>query len=379
MTRWVRHLLVLTAATVALAGGLAVAPAHAADVFTVYLSPTGSDANDGLTPGTGVTTLARVQSILQAAKPQTDVEVRIAQGTYASPPMADWHTYIPGHTISFMPVDYQYGDGIDDIAGRPVFDNPESPSGTYASGWWLVAKLPTDAADPMRDGGTGGLRFYYLEVHHYNGGISLWGNSGHATHDDANPPLSIQTTAGLNGNTIFGMVFQWIGTKYVGGTFGYGAVLLTDSSDNRIANNHFVQVENSGSLAGLIHGVYVTHFSSNNSITGNAFNTISSDPVKFRDRSNFNDIEDNTFTKSGRNSFYREEFCDTSCAADNGKARECASYHNRFAYNHDLSSYGGATIPTWSLSPNSNTAAGDPPCSIPSGETRLHTAGNTTT
>jgi hypothetical protein len=61
------------------------------------------------------------------------------------------------------------------------------------------------------------------------------------------------------------------------------------------------------------------------------------------------------------------------------KERECASYHNRFAYNHDLSSYGGGTIPTWSLSPNSNTAAGDPPCCIPSGETRLHTAGNTTT
>jgi hypothetical protein len=32
---------------------------------------------------------------LQAAKPQTDVEVRIAQGTYASVPMDDWHTYVP--------------------------------------------------------------------------------------------------------------------------------------------------------------------------------------------------------------------------------------------------------------------------------------------
>src|SRR5262245_23491464 len=188
----------------------------------------------------------------------------------------------------------------------------------------------------MRAGGTGGLRFYYLEAHHYNGGISFWGDNGHDTQDETyNPPLRIQPTPGLNGNTVFGMVFQWIGTKHVGGTFGYGAILLTNSSDNRIANNHFTQVENAGSIAGLIHGIYVTHFSSRNSITGNDFTTISSDPVKLRNLSNNNNIEGNTFTRSGKNSFYREEFCNRQCAIDNDKARECASIHNRFAYNRD--------------------------------------------
>ncbi|MBO0870035.1 MAG: right-handed parallel beta-helix repeat-containing protein, partial [Micromonosporaceae bacterium] len=357
--------------------------ARTGGVFTVYMATVaagGTDANSGLSAQQPVTTLARVQQILQQNKPHSDVEVRIRQGRYASPPLGDWHTYIPGHTISFMPADYKYGDGIADIAGRPVFDNPRASGGGYASGWWLVAKLPGDPADPMHNGGTSGLRFYYLAVQHYNGGISLWGDSGHDTTDNTyNPPLRSQPTPGLNGNTIYGMAFQWIGTKYVGGTFGYGAVLLTDSSNNRIDNNHFTQVENSGSLAGLIHGVYVTHFSSSNQIDNNDFTTISSDPVKLRDRSSNNNIQGNTFRQAGRNSFYREEFCDTQCAAANAKARECASYHNRFAYNHDLSSYGGATIPAWSLSPSSNTATGAAPCSIPAGATRLHTAGNSTT
>jgi hypothetical protein len=379
--RMIRVLGVLAAAVVS--AGLIMAPvARAVDVFTIYLATTangGTDGNDGLTPQTAVNTLARVEQVIRAAAPQSDVEVRIGQGKYASPPMESWDTYVPGHTISFMPIDYQLGGGIGDIAGRPVFYNPESAGGTYQNGWWLVAKLPTDAADPMRDGGTSGLRFYYLEAHHYNGGISLLGNNGHDNTDDTySPPLSQQSTPGLNGNTVFGMVFQWIGTKHVGGTFGYGAILLTDSSNNRIANNHFNQVENSGTLAGLIHGIYVTHFSSHNQIEGNDFTTISSDPVKLRDRSSNNNIEANTFTRAGRNSFYREEFCNRQCAIDNDKSRECASVHNRFANNRDLSSYGGATIPTWTLNPSGNTTAGEPPCTIPDGDYRLHTAGNTT-
>jgi hypothetical protein len=385
LDRVVRRLGVLAAVVcaglVTTAGAAPVALAD--DVFTVYMATVaggGTDANDGLTPQTPVNTLVRVEQVIRAAQPQLDVEVRIGAGNYASPPMQSWDTYVPGHSISFMPVDYQPGDGVGDIAGRPLFYNPRAADGTYENGWWLIAKLPTDPADPMHDGGTSGLRFIYLQVHHYNGGISFWGDNGHDRSDETyNPPIYIQATAGLNGNTVFGMSFQYIGTKHVGGTFGYGAIVLTNSSDNRIANSHFLNVENSGSLASLIHGVYVTHYSSRNQITANNFNTISSDPVKLRDRSNNNNIEDNRFTRAGRNSFYREEFCNAQCAVDNGKDRECASIHNRFAYNRDLSSYGGGTIPTWSLSPSGNTASGGAPCpAIPAGDYRLHTAGNTT-
>jgi hypothetical protein len=71
------------ALTAALTGTLAATdgPAAAADpVFTVYMSPSGSDTADGLTPAAAVRTIVRVHQVLVAQKPTTDVEVRIQQG-----------------------------------------------------------------------------------------------------------------------------------------------------------------------------------------------------------------------------------------------------------------------------------------------------------
>lgn len=373
----------LTAGAVAgmlsVAGGL---PARADAVFTVYVATPadgGSDTKDGRTPQTPVTTLARVQSVIAAARPATDVEVRFKQGLYASVPMVDWHTYVPGHTISFMPIDYQYGEGSGGIAGRPVFFNPLKPDSDTVrhDRAWLTAQTPADAAAPLHGGGTSGLRFYYLELHRYQGGISIDGG----TTKQAAPswPIFGKKGLGLNGNTVFGMVFKLIGSTYTNGHFGYGAMLLTNSSNNTVNNNHFVNVENKGDDGGYIHGVYVTHFSSGNQIHGNRFDHNSGDPVKLRDRSNNNSIEKNHITKSGKNSFYREEFCDTQCAIKNNKnPRECASYDNGFAYNRIISGYKDATIPAWTLNPTGATTTGQAPCTMPDGKVRLHTAGNTT-
>jgi hypothetical protein len=182
---------------------------------------------------------------------------------------------------------------------------------------------------------------------------------------------------GLNGNTIFGMQFRHLGNKWSLGTFGYGAIVLTNSSNNRIENNHFVNIENVSSQAGLIHGVYVTHFSSSNAITRNKFATISGDPVKVRNRSNYTVVENNTFTRTGRISYYRGEFCDRQCAIDNDLARQCASHSNRFFYNVVQSAYDGGHISNWSLGPEGLTYAGVAPCSIPDGAARISTGGNT--
>jgi hypothetical protein len=69
---------------------------------------------------------------------------------------------------------------------------------------------------------------------------------------------------------------------------------------------------------------------------------------------------------------YLDDFCDQQCVngASPKKYRECASYGNRFADN---------TIETgtwWDLIPPGETYAGGAPCSIPTGNERLHTAGN---
>lgn len=87
-----------------------------------------------------------------------------------------------------------------------------------------------------------------------SGAISLDGSAGSCGGGYA--PTSgpgLPSARGLDGNTVFGMVFTLLGHAYTGGVrgdadwprCGYGAVVLTESSGNRIANNHFVDVRNS--------------------------------------------------------------------------------------------------------------------------------------
>jgi hypothetical protein len=70
------------------------------------------------------------------------------------------------------------------------------------------------------------------------------------------------TSQGLNTNRFFGMQFRNLGSRWNSTDWGYGGVVLTNSSNNQITNSHFVSIENTGSYAGHIHGVYITHFSS---------------------------------------------------------------------------------------------------------------------
>jgi hypothetical protein len=355
--------------------------ASAADAATttVYLAPSaagGSDSNTGLSSSSPILTLARAQQVLQQAAPAGDVQVLIDQGTYVEAPLK-WTFYVPGHTITFMPVNYVIGNGRPP-GGDPVFEDTTT-SGTHTAGWWFQAQLPAAASDPMHDGGTTGLRFYYLQVADYTNGISLDGQTGHTYKDTESPPMYIDPSAGVNGNTVFGMTLTDIGDLYAPGQTGYGAILLTDSSSNRIANNTFDHVENSGSDVGLIHGIYITHFSSSNSVTANKFNVISSYAVKVRDRSNFNDVEDNTFDATGGTSAYRDEFCDLTCVdANPGTPRQCASYDNRFFDNTIGTVFDGtAQQAVWSMDPDGLTYAGGTGCSIPSSYQRLYTGGNT--
>jgi hypothetical protein len=356
------------------------ATSAAAATTTVYLAPAakgGSDQHTGLSASSPVLTLARAQQVLQQRKPAGDVYVRIGQGTYVTG-QTRWTFYVPGHTISFLPANYTIGHGRP-ANGDPVFRDSGSGS-KHTAGWWFQAQLPPAASGPLHDGGTTGLRFYYLGVQDYTNGISFDGQTGHTDHNSQSPPMYVKPSAGLNGNTVFGLTMTDIGDKFASGQTGYGAILLTDSSGNRIANNTFSVIENSGSTTGLIHGLYVTHFSSSNSITANSFATISSYAIKVRDRSNVNDVEHNRFSSTAGASAYRDEFCDLACAKANpGTPRQCASYGNRFLDNTIGTVFGSsAKQATWSMDPSGLTNAGGSGCSIPSGQQRLRTGGNTT-
>ena len=254
-----------TAPVTALGAGRPASPAT--PTLTIYLAPAnkgGSDSHTGLTTSSPILTLAQAQQVLARIQPKTDVQVRIEQGTYVAAE-TDWTFYIPGHTISFMPINYVLGHGRPP-GGDPVF--AETPQHFW---WWFHALEPASVTAPLHNGGTTGLRFYYLEITGYANGIGL---------------------DGVNGNSVAGMRFIASGAKF-------RAIPLTDSSNNVISNNTFETVENTGSTTGQIHGIYDTHFSSGNTITLNKFESISAKAIKVRDRSNFNVIEHNTFISTG--------------------------------------------------------------------------------
>ncbi|MFY0539265.1 right-handed parallel beta-helix repeat-containing protein [Nannocystis pusilla] len=321
--------------------------------FTVYLDPAGDDAHGGSSPDDAVLTLARAHELLVAAAPDRDVEVRIAQGTYVGQSVT-WTYYHPDHRVAFMPVDYADGDGIDDIAGRPVFD-----------GDGAGALLTLDVAS----GEETHLEFYYLEIQHYlHYGLYFRGDR-------------LDPEGGWNGgNRIFGVYFTEIGSLHVPGEQGYGAIDLVNLRANDIRNNHFIAVENHPQKAGLMHGVYIAHHSTGNQIRGNQFTAISGDPIRVRDDSNANVIEDNTFSTTGSVAFYSDWYCDPdanpNCTKPGG---ECPSWQNEFRDNALHCGYGGEPLPTFSyIQGGADYVPPGCPDHFADGWKRLSTSGNTT-
>ncbi len=335
---------------------------------TVYLAPAakgGKDSHTGLTASSPILTLAHAQQVLKGLNPTGNVTVRITQGTYVASAIT-WSFYVPGHTVSFMPVNYSGGGRP--AGGDPVFADPVS-KGTHVGQTWFTAVLPPSPSS-LHNGGSTGLRFYYLTVEDYTQGISFNGQAGHSWH---NATFYVQPSTGVNGNDVSGMTFQDIGDRYAPGQTGYGVILFTDSSHDTITNNTFNDIYNTGDTDQL-HPLYITHFSSSSTIDKNLFEHTNGEAVKVRDRSNNNNVFSNTFSATGGVSAYLDDFCDQQCVngASPKKYRECASYGNRFADN---------TIDTgteWDLIPAGETYAGGAPCSIPKGNERLHTAGNKT-
>jgi hypothetical protein len=349
------------------AGAAGAAVAARPGNVTIYLAPAsqgGKDSNTGLTSSSPILTLAHAQQVLTKLNPAGNVTVRIKQGTYVASAIT-WSFYVPGHTVSFMPANYSGGGRPP--GGDPVFADPAA-NGTHVGQTWFTAILPP-APSPLHNGGNTGLRFYYLDIEDYTQAISFNGQAGHSWH---NQTFYVQPSAGVNDNDVSGMTFNDIGDSFAPSQTGYGVILFTDSSDDAISNNTFDDIYNSGDTDQL-HALYITHFSSSNTVDKNLFENTNGEAVKVRDRSNFNDIFSNTFKATGGVAAYLDDFCDQQCVngASPKKYRECASYGNRFADN---------TIETgawWDLIPPGETYAGGAPCTIPKGDERLHTAGNT--
>lgn len=312
---------------------VALSRSLAEGVLHVYLDPAGSDSADGLSPRTAVRGLARAQQVIAGLRPTTNVEVRVAPGTYVAPPVR-WTTYVPGRSITFLPAGYQYGDTGAPEPPRPVF------RGDGRSGFWFVASLP-----PGHAGGDMRLRFYHLQVERYSGG-GITFDGGAAGQDGMTRPVG----AGHNGNTVYGMAFRELGSKHVPSGTGFGAVDLVNSRHNVIQDSGFTEIENTGPAAteALVHGVYMAHGSTGNVVQDNRFVQVSGDPIRTRNASGDNHVSGNEFVRAGSKAYLSDWFVDAPAP---GAPRECPSRGNQFFGNTMRTGYAGEAVRTWSASP----------------------------
>src|SRR5690606_29185878 len=81
--------------------------------WIIHVAPNGNDSRDGSTPAQAVRTLNRVHQLIADARPNRDVEVRIAPGTYRGQQVR-WTYTMPDHSIRFVTA------AVDRT--RPVFD-----------------------------------------------------------------------------------------------------------------------------------------------------------------------------------------------------------------------------------------------------------------
>lgn len=294
------------------------------NVFTLYMAPGGWDEQSGLTANAPLRTIAGVHARLLEYKPviDQDIEVRIQCGT--APYMGqsiNWTHTSPEHTISFMPTDYQYGEGIDDILARPVFD------GGGMTDWFFDLRVA--------DGEPTNLRFYYLKIQHYiPGGIRFRGNADYFS--------------GWNGyNTVYGCYFFEIGNElYPDEDFGYAGLDLVNSDYNTIKLNHFVHNEDHGSDASHMHGIYLAHNSDHNTASVNNFSWISGDPIRVRDYSNHNIIRNNDIRRSGKYAYF-SSYRDLN-------SDECRCWENEFRDNTINCGYEGEEILLFGYYTNGN-------------------------
>lgn len=326
--------------------------------LSIYVSPVGNDdGNLGLTPGSSVRTLARVNQILDEVlhfdEPSWsggDIEVRIAsdKGKYYHQSVV-WTATNPEHSITFMPF---YDDNM-----RPVFNGCTSSNETTCDVDYFFA---------IRKPGPTNLRFKYIRIERYDNGISFRG----------------EKTASNESNSVYGCYFYRIGNRYTSLDGGVGALNISSSDFNRVENSHFINIENYPVTDGHLHAIYISHGSDENYIARNRFSISTGVALKLRDNNWFNVIEHNTFSANG-NSNGTAGYTDIPQDNTPPEADEKSSCQNVFRYNVLDGKYDCSTrLPVFLLFPSALSADGDTCNDLINLSTgapyrRLSTAGNT--
>jgi len=318
-TLWRRALGVLLAVAGVASGMLAltaavVAPARAAgpQTLTVWVSPAGSDINDGLSADTPFATLQHASDWLCGSTTACTgrgqpVEVRIAQTLIQVTAMTTWRYYDPGYPTTLEPWTYQPGEAwaqLSATGGLPTFD------GGFTVDHALTF-LPAGAGS-----GSTGLSFIYLRWQRFNiSALDLQGGVG-TTVNGSGVTVSWPLPDAANGVTFYGDFFYQIG-NYWNPThpMGWGAVDAYNSSGDTVTNCHFADLMNSAADAGHVHALYLSHHSDGTLVKGNAFTDITGDVVRQRDLTEKTLVTGNVFTRAGQYAYVDDWFCRPTLAA----------------------------------------------------------------
>jgi len=263
--------------------------------LSIYVSPSGDDANDGLSATKALVSLQRALDVALATPEEsaTSVRILVAEGSYLKQTAAT--KGLPGgREMQIRP--------LNNDSPRPQFD------GGGNGGTWLT--LRSAAGNPSKIG------VYGLEIVNYKTAISLNGN-----RDD---------TAKWNGeNVIRNNVFKNIGQiARDGGKPSTAAIRLVNSDRNTIFRNKFINIRNRERCA-LLHAIYVAHDSTDNVIEENTFEDGCGDAIRFRDASHRNIVRGNRFVDAWDKAPVSDWYCESEKRNDCTKlAGECPSINN---------------------------------------------------
>lgn len=262
LTRWRRCV-----AMAALALQAVWAPQAGAQTarLDVYVDPQGSDLNSGLSDQAPVLTLARAQEVASTAYQagvHASITVKVAAGTYSGQSVL-W-TFVPG----VVPLTIQGPSAVD----KPVFDG----AGTAKT--FLTIRYSKEPSNVT-------VRNLFI-TQYLTSAIQLRGAS--------------QVNVGAAGSLIESNVFDKIGSKWVfNGEASYAALSLWMTHNNVVRNNVFNRIADFNPNSVGLHAIYAAHWSTDNEISGNTFSNIAAgDVVKFRNRSNHNQVLNNSFVNN---------------------------------------------------------------------------------
>lgn len=327
----------LAAALLAVCSACTAAPDGGGKPVVLHMSPSGDDSQSGRSAGEAVRSLNRIHAILEEERPDAEVRVRIAPGTYRGEQVR-WTYTRQEFSIVFEPADRS--------RDRPIFDacGEGEPEGGCGGGTWFT--LAHTAGEDTN------LVFDSLRIQNYKTAISFHGNRN-----------DIRTSNGRN--IIRNCYFYRIGNISNPENIrpSTAAVRLVNSKENLIENNDFIDIINT-SAPGRLHALYLAHHADSNRIDNNRFINHSGDAVRLRDFSNGNLITRNHFIRAGIGGAYSEWYCDQDARSDCTKATpECPSWENEFRDNRIGTSFAGEPLPEYVFYQGNSTSGCERPTS----------------